>query len=150
MISPPCFHPFQGRPSFGQTVNLIKDRSHVICFHPFQGRPPFGHFRVRVIENCKRYGFHPFQGRPPFGREIKEARRAFCMPPFPSLSGKSSIRTQSSDKLPTIRVPGVSIPFREELHSDVNVAASACPSGRLCFHPFQVRAPFGHGRTVRD
>ena len=37
---------------------------------------------------------------------------------FPSLSGKSSIRTNKGDLVIILQLMTVSIPFREELHSD--------------------------------
>ena len=62
------FHPFQGRPSFGQpsdTVSIIRDRER---FHPFQGRPSFGPLKLHS-----------------FAPTLEEM--------FPSLSGKTFIRT---------------------------------------------------------
>ena len=62
-------------------------------FHPFQGRPSFGRrdFRVRVLSACE--SFHPFQGRPSFG---------------PGTQKETQQRSRQQ----------VSIPFREDLHSD--------------------------------
>ena len=62
---------------------------------------------------------------------------------FPSLSGKSSIRTGHSRVPDSSQNSHVSIPFREELHSDV-LASILIEIGRWnSFHPFQGRAPFG-------
>ena len=62
--------------------------------------------------------FHPFQGRPSFG----PVRTALMQPvralTFPSLSGKTFIRTQAGTQL-------------------------ICGDFPKCFHPFQGRPPFG-------
>ena len=85
------FHPFQGRAPFGlrRLGNLsacVKRR-----FHPFQGRAPFGLVQYSTYFHAP-FSFHPFQGRAPFGlTEVISATQGKYM--FPSLSGKSSIRT---------------------------------------------------------
>ena len=136
------FHPFQGRPPFGQNSAhsyLMKTS----CFHPFQGRPPFGHRVSKITPEQARQSFHPFQGRPPFGR-LKT--NAFIPGDeetlFPSLSGKTSIRTPRRIYHFQPRGPEVSIPFREDLHSDTYRAHPFSPS-EDGFHPFQGRPPFG-------
>ena len=86
--------------------------------------------------------FHPFQGRAPFGPQLPERAKPALFPWFPSLSGKSSIRTVDtsrefariairrfhpfqgrapfglSKQTAEVKQLEVSIPFREELHSD--------------------------------
>ena len=63
-------------------------------------------------------GFHPFQGRPLFGH-IKELEYVILRTEqFPSLSGKTSIRTSLSARMVGFTLPSVSIPFREDLYSD--------------------------------
>ena len=90
-------------------------------FHPFQGRAPFGHFQYGqgwkarfyvvsipfredlysdMVLYCARRaggdaGFHPFQGRPLFGQTLKIDQT-------------------------TAKLLLVSIPFREDLHSDIH------------------------------
>ena len=62
--------------------------------------------------------FHPFQGRPSFGR-IGVVYFAFDSDKaFPSLSGKTFIRTLKERKRSIKNKDLVSIPFREDLHSD--------------------------------
>ena len=63
-------------------------------------------------------GFHPFQGRAPFGRGSKQTNSSPTRLKFPSLSGKSSIRTNQAK-------------------------AKRRKRQLLDFHPFQGRAPFG-------
>ena len=93
MISPPGFHPFQGRPPFGPKLGYSPTLSAGISFHPFQGRPPFGPLKIHPFEAPNDESFHPFQGRPPFGPAIEIEKET-----------------------KTLRV---SIPFREDLHSDI-------------------------------
>ena len=69
-------------------------------------------------------GFHPFQGRPSFG------------------PGKTPRQTR--------RMVLVSIPFREDLHSDDNSAIPADSNPLGCFHPFQGRPSFGHVELIKD
>ena len=63
--------------------------------------------------------FHPFQGRPPFGQEFRSITDGVLIDGFPSLSGKTSIRTSNSRVFRQTLGRPVSIPFREDLHSDV-------------------------------
>ena len=91
------FHPFQGRPSFGLSDMKIRAKELQVefRFHPFQGRPSFGLIEKGDVVAFKYEGcFHPFQGRPSFG-QIKET---FILGGgsylFPSLSGKTFIRTR--------------------------------------------------------
>ena len=73
---------------------------------------------VRAIDKAEEEGFHPFQGRAPFGQKAKELAKQAQDKAFPSLSGKSSIRTIK--KLQQVKAEDVA-----------------------SFHPFQGRAPFG-------
>ena len=113
-------------------------------FHPFQGTPSFGHRDRRQAGCICQLCFHPFQGRPSFGRRMAECMASSAKFGFPSLSGKTSIRTtlvaavlrsvRSTVSIPfredlysdwfpkkvaVLRLQSVSIPFREDLHSDV-------------------------------
>ena len=71
------------------------------------------------------FGFHPFQGRPPFGRDVLQSCAKANFRVFPSLSGKTSIRTRRKQ------------PQGERVHN-------------RGFHPFQGRPPFGPSRTVAN
>ena len=74
--------------------------------------------RWRMRSNdLQRQSFHPFQGRPPFG-PLKYTPLAQQKTKFPSLSGKTSIRTQGLGDKRGSKQSRVSIPFREDLHSD--------------------------------
>ena len=139
------FHPFQGRPLFGP--NKVTDGRGIVeavvsipfredlysdhlgfslrrggsrtCFHPFQGRPLFGHSDgTKIVYLSQNKSFHPFQGRPLFGQCKSSKSKTAKTAMFPSLSGKTSIRT----KLPDIRVPVGPV---------------------TGFHPFQGRPLFG-------
>ena len=90
-------------------------------FHPFQGRPPFGRVLLGTSVPMNRTGFHPFQGRPPFG-----------------LHQLVHLRTVLSRT--------VSIPFREDLHSDFWKNWKKCSREIGSFHPFQGRPLFGQKR----
>ena len=113
-------------------------------------------------------GFHPFQGRPPFGHESGSIVRPQNVRGFPSLSGKTSIRTERFVHQEICFGKKVSIPFREDLHSDIvdkgvktvketegfpslsgktSIRTTRVSDGKgvkeLSFHPFQGRPPFG-------
>ena len=188
------FHPFQGRAPFGQIQAALRPEKECGSFHPFQGRAPFGLFAWRdflqvlkavsipfreelhsdqIIQEVlnllervmfpslsgkssirtlpgrplSRSGilqrFHPFQGRAPFGQRNKKPALTAGKKKFPSLSGKSSIRTRSLDRNRELDRNTVSIPFREELHSDSSFSIRTACQDNSCFHPFQGRAPFG-------
>jgi len=88
--------------------------------------------------------FHPFQGRPPFGHDLGINLRPPYSPEFPSLSGKTFIRTIFAIFFELRGKSKVSIPFREDLHSDpFLVTGDPAFLGDYCFHPFQGRPPFG-------
>ena len=141
---PKCFHPFQGRPLFGR---LAKRQNPLFCggqvsipfredlysddstqtfgttmitssFHPFQGRAPFGQAPLTFGTGVRGESFHPFQGRAPFGHPPSTIFFEEIDLAFPSLSGKSSIRTTKLWDSEPFGLHQVSIPFREELHSD--------------------------------
>ena len=116
------------------------------------------------------YCFHPFQGRAPFGQLYSSVPINLWFELFPSLSGKTSIRTTLGCGHKQRRAEVVSIPFREDLHSDLRLRDRQKPlrsirfpslSGkssirtkrkpsqsttlnRKSFHPFQGRPLFGH------
>ena len=114
------------------------------------------------------FSFHPFQGRPLFGPLKLHPFEPSETETFPSLSGKTSIRTYFgfinskkggisvsipfredlySDKYhpfsPSQEEIQVSIPFREDLYSDTNSYLSVSFSTSSSFHPFQGRPSFG-------
>ena len=113
--------------------------------------------------------FHPFQGRPPFGRPALGRHIFFSRSRFPSLSGKTSIRTQGCnaqrfgylpDRFPSLsgktsirtilklfylaygprRFPSLS--GKTSIRTGV-FCESQGSRRRFGFHPFQGRPPFG-------
>ena len=124
---------------------------------------------IRISSKKWRKSFHPFQGRPLFGQEDVDEVVKTLKIEFPSLSGKTSIRTDNwptvflifpklvsipfredlySDRLKVeqgalMEVPVVSIPFREDLYSDKHISSNRPSSGCDGFHPFQGRPLFG-------
>ena len=144
-----CFHPFQGRPLFGRLIVVITSNGIRECFHPFQGRPLFGLLELFYIAFGPRSCFHPFQGRPLFGQlqlvQTDQIKTEVVSIPFredlysdsncgsesrnqrperfPSLSGKTSIRTRG---------------------------AGGCDqmTSSASFHPFQGRPLFGRGLSL--
>ena len=94
--------------------------------------------------------FHPFQGRPLFGHSLQERDGVSLGPVFPSLSGKTSIRTGNIDHFVAGSIAYVSIPFREDLYSDVTTSIHLCIKLNTCFHPFQGRPLFGPQSTRAD
>ena len=137
------FHPFQGRPSFGRRSGSVRQRQQMGSFHPFQGRPSFGPQRTLIRWDIHT-GFHPFQGRPSFGLKayMKETKKIEEL--FPSLSGKTFIRTEGLHEGNEENRRAVSIPFREDLHSDTFRSTLREEDVDYCFHPFQGRPSFGH------
>ena len=89
-------------------------------------------------------GFHPFQGRPLFGQTIFQETKSYSKHPFPSLSGKTSIRTKTEVSKKTTVKQLVSIPFREDLYSDARLFIASSLQESAGFHPFQGRPLFGH------
>ena len=118
-----------------------------VGFHPFQGRPLFGHSVYAFRDMVKILSFHPFQGRPLFGRIVLMNSAMMPQPGFPSLSGKTSIRTGRT-VTPCMECDYfVSIPFREDLYSDREVDRMERKSIIQGFHPFQGRPLFGLARS---
>ena len=112
--------------------------------------------------------FHPFQGRPSFGLTRVTDGKGVVELMFPSLSGKTFIRTiyqrfQGIRNIADVSIPfredlhsdcdffnpstgcchPVSIPFREDLHSDIQRRWSFPGVTGSRFHPFQGRPSFG-------
>ena len=140
------FHPFQGRAPFGPQEDLqeaqkivgsvsipFREELHSDCaismfssswlarrFPSLSGKSSI---RTYMRKSQKWWtgfiGFHPFQGRAPFGPKTLKFHSFEPSVEFPSLSGKSSIRTVTDQKFLLEVYYIVSIPFREELHSDV-------------------------------
>ena len=101
-----------------------------------------GKSSIRTLSEFLKFGsfeipsFHPFQGRAPFGQILKIAKQIEAETKFPSLSGKTSIRTDETCPLrypPHVRV---SIPFREDLYSDATVERSVVTWQRVSI-PFR-------------
>ena len=111
------FHPFQGRPSFGQKLQQVKAEDVATGFHPFQGRPSFGPSMGSFVGQSSLLVSIPF--REDLHSDHFEVRNIlFVTSEFPSLSGKTFIRT-------------------------ANKNASVTPIHSQCFHPFQGRPSFG-------
>ena len=87
--------------------------------------------------------FHPFQGRPLFGLKKLSQVQKSTEATFPSLSGKTSIRTIEGTRWSPRKQQGVSIPFREDLYSDSAKDNRGPRDLCFCFHPFQGRPLFG-------
>ena len=92
----------------------------VIVFPSLSGKTFIRTVRVSETQQDRSSrSFHPFQGRPSFGQPL--LRRVFryeMQYQFPSLSGKTFIRTRGEPGRPHRFLSEVSIPFREDLHSD--------------------------------
>ena len=136
------FHPFQGRAPFGRYYRRKTIESCISSFHPFQGRAPFGHEELIASKVTKKTSFHPFQGRAPFGLLKGYFLGVLENMTFPSLSGKSSIRTESFYGFcqDLSRFPSLSG------KSSIRTWEQRVPCKGPCnpsFHPFQGRAPFG-------
>ena len=138
------FHPFQGRPSFGLREFDAVRYTGTESFHPFQGRPSFGPRAKIVVTEKGTIKFPSLSGKTfirTFRDFIQILRAAWEM--FPSLSGKTFIRTDSRLQPSQTRAGTVSIPFREDLHSDTTCALLPMSQCVLSFHPFQGRPSFG-------
>ena len=114
-----CFHPFQGRAPFGLQVltklpvTLTGDVS-----IPFREELHSDKAEVPTIDAIINDSFHPFQGRAPFG---PSARPANIAKPARIVSIPFREELHSDRAIVITGAPGVgkvSIPFREELHSD--------------------------------
>ena len=117
--------------------------------------------------------FHPFQGRPSFGLAAWKDLLSILKRAFPSLSGKTFIRTLRTNHRRNrdrgkVSIPfredlhsdraiaqksvqirdAVSIPFREDLHSDISEFMKILEVTKTSFHPFQGRPSFGQGRQA--
>ena len=105
--------------------DLHSDSSHQLLvrscasqrFHPFQGRPPFGRFNADIWDYYDHVSI-------PFRDDLHSDMLSISLQTrvwfftFPSLSGKSSIRTSRKKHCGRDEKAKVSIPFREDLHSD--------------------------------
>ena len=117
-------------------------------FHPFQGRPSFGQVAEKLgVSPQTVRSFHPFQGRPSFGpqEDVQEAQKIVGR--FPSLSGKTFIRTLRRLSSELRQISQVSIPFREDLHSDPLKFIHFHQLRMKRFHPFQGRPSFGQSEA---
>ena len=139
------FHPFQGKPSFGHIITDPRIVCQRIVSIPFRENLHSDNqvscFSSKTASNC----FHPFQGKPSFGlRRIVVPNPADDLT-FPSLSGKTFIRTELSSTREWLTRTAVSIPFRENLHSDALKDFIEILRKARSFHPFQGKPSFGHG-----
>ena len=140
---PASFHPFQGRPSFGREVLKEAVRRKLgLCFHPFQGRPSFGQEDIDAVANELKVEFPSLSGKT-FIRTLQWHSRERYSRMFPSLSGKTFIRTRCNTIDPRRLQSEVSIPFREDLHSDMVETVTEYSGPFTSFHPFQGRPSFG-------
>ena len=88
------FHPFQGRPSFGQTVTPCLECDFFNPFPSLSGKTFIRTLKIhQFTPDADEVRFHPFQGRPSFGRIVLMRSWEDGHPVFPSLSGKTFIRT---------------------------------------------------------
>ena len=123
-----CFHPFQGRPSFGPDANIQTTPIHPECFHPFQGRPSFGHLQNIIRQAIVERLFPSLSGKTFIRTFVKRCFGVSGRLRFPSLSGKTFIRTNAGPARVAQGTHSVSIPFREDLHSDFVFFAGSCTS----------------------
>ena len=118
----PCdrFHPFQGRPSFGHTETKEVAEALKIEFPSLSGktfiRTILRSIRPKVLSGL----WFPSLSGKTFIRTMVATVTPFSDQKFPSLSGKTFIRTQNGRNVFKIVFYRVSIPFREDLHSDMN------------------------------
>ena len=137
------FHPFQGRPLFGRYEMQYLPANIEAGFHPFQGRPSFGPVPAELAGDAVTYLFPSLSGKTFIRTSYSCDLGKTVTPWFPSLSGKTFIRTRSRRAGGGRSNVPVSIPFREDLHSDkLELRKSTSSTGR-CFHPFQGRPSFG-------
>ena len=89
-----AFPSLSGKTSIRTSLPESQSEETADCsFHPFQGRPLFGPLHLSPYEPEQQDSFHPFQGRPLFGPEMVDRFYWLHNFRFPSLSGKTSIRT---------------------------------------------------------
>ena len=160
---PTCFHPFQGRPLFGLVGPDGRVYPVVRGFHPFQGRPlfgrgrnigrwPCGHGRVsipfredlysdqkriRLINRIRYCSFHPFQGRPLFGLIRQVDPESEDVKGFHPFQGRPSFGHENYKAQIANLEEQVSIPFREDLHSDVYVTLTRRLTMKYVSIPFR-------------
>ena len=163
------FHPFQGRPLFGHVLKAILCCLRSKQFPSLSGKTSIrtGSSERRNIQSHSSFPslsgktsirtqqlllarievppdrFHPFQGRPLFGRVLGQILQALYEERFPSLSGKTSIRTSSSAR--TDGFTRLSFPSLSGKTSIRTIQEH--PEGAIIigygFHPFQGRPLFG-------
>ena len=113
------FHPFQGRPLFGRPIRyILTNRIRRRCFHPFQGRPLFGLLTVGSYYPRRQQQFPSLSGKTSIRTGENHQKGHRTQERFPSLSGKTSIRTDQGNSYCQRGILLVSIPFREDLYSD--------------------------------
>ena len=96
-------------------------KRHTPSFHPFQGRPSFG---LNPCTGCCHpvlSQFPSLSGKTFIRTIITDPRQVATRVTFPSLSGKTFIRTRILLAARKVAEETVSIPFREDLHSDKKV-----------------------------
>ena len=116
-------------------------------FHPFQGRPSFGRCSYGRIQKVAPDKFPSLSGKTFIRTSENSSIYAGRRRRFPSLSGKTFIRTSFCVLYGKYDPTAVSIPFREDLHSDSSAAKALSRQAKNCFHPFQGRPSFGQLAT---
>ena len=90
-----------------------------VSFHPFQGRPLFGLIGLNPEKGPINQMFPSLSGKTSIRTFLRWIWKGIkVLGRFPSLSGKTSIRTLSTVFHLQPKDRKVSIPFREDLYSD--------------------------------
>ena len=161
------FHPFQGRPLFGRRSGAQVRQGSVGKFPSLSGKTSIRTWVKVLLTLTSTFVSIPFredlysdrtgqaricadnQVSIPFREDLYSdvnSERAYfqdLIPRFPSLSGKTSIRTYLQRWFNSVEEPKVSIPFREDLYSDYITFRTILRKQEVGFHPFQGRPLFG-------
>ena len=137
------FHPFQGRPSFG----LTSKTSWLGVPSKFPSLSGKTFIRTRANQSQRPHSscrsFHPFQGRPSFGHSCIESSRPCDLIVFPSLSGKTFIRTRLRSVQTDTQTRRSFHPFQGRPSFGRHVYLKIGKRLFESFHPFQGRPSFG-------
>ena len=106
-------------------------------FHPFQGRPLFGHADDGLLSSITFRLFPSLSGKTSIRTSYVYSDSAEDITGFPSLSGKTSIRTRIRQNCDQKRRQIVSIPFREDLYSDFYLSCFTSVLDREVSIPFR-------------
>ena len=132
------FHPFQGRPLFGQAIAFLVTGDASYLFPSLSGKTSIRTNSRKRLQNqrCSQVSI-------PFREDLYSDEVLFyrggqeAIFQFPSLSGKTSIRTTSGFTADQAMDAVVSIPFREELHSDFKDFISILKTAQNVSIPFR-------------